>query len=120
MIDGNHDTDFHQSEKKYSKHIFVNKHFPSGILAQKLRIPNIHFTEQMKLKKQKDQGMDIPVLPRTGNKIPTGGDTETKCGTETEGRTIQRLPTWGSIPHTITKPRHYCGCQQELGDRSLI
>ena len=36
--------------------------------------------------------MDTLVLLRKGNKIPMGGDTETKCGTETEGKTIQRLP----------------------------
>ena len=28
------------------------------------------------------------VLLRRGNKILTGGDTETKCGAETEGKTI--------------------------------
>jgi hypothetical protein len=25
-------------------------------------------------------------------------------------------PTWCSIPYTITKTRHHCGCQQELAD----
>jgi hypothetical protein len=29
-------------------------------------------------------------------------------------------PTWGYIPYTITKPRHFCGCQQVLTDRSLL
>jgi hypothetical protein len=29
---------------------------------------------------------------RRGNKIPIGGVTETKCGAETEGKAIQRLP----------------------------
>jgi hypothetical protein len=28
--------------------------------------------------------------------------------------------TWGSIPYTVTKPRHYCRSQQVLADRSLI
>jgi hypothetical protein len=32
------------------------------------------------------------VLLRRGNKIFTGGNVETKCGAETEGKTIQRLP----------------------------
>ena len=36
--------------------------------------------------------MDILVLLRRGNKIPTEGETETNCGAETEGKTIQRLP----------------------------
>ena len=36
--------------------------------------------------------MDTLVLCRKGNKIPTEGDTETKSGTESEGKIIQRLP----------------------------
>jgi hypothetical protein len=36
--------------------------------------------------------MDTLVLFRRGNKIPMGGDIETKCGAETERKTIQRLP----------------------------
>jgi hypothetical protein len=27
--------------------------------------------------------------------------------------------TWGSIPYTVIKPRHYYVCQQTLADRSL-
>jgi hypothetical protein len=26
-------------------------------------------------------------------------------------------PTWGNIPYTVTKSRHYCGYQQLLADR---
>ena len=49
----------------------------------------------MKLKKKEEQNMDTLVLHRTGNKIPTEGDTEKKCGAEFEGKTIQRLPYLG-------------------------
>jgi hypothetical protein len=42
----------------------------------------------MNLKKKEDQSVDISVLLRRGNKTPMGGDTETKCGAETEGNTI--------------------------------
>ena len=28
--------------------------------------------------------------------------------------------TWGSIPYRVTKPRHYCGCQEMHAVRSLI
>jgi hypothetical protein len=35
---------------------------------------------------------------KMGNKIPMGEDTETKCGAETEGKTIQRLPHLGIHP----------------------
>jgi hypothetical protein len=52
----------------------------------------------MKLKKKENQGVDTSVLLRRGRKIPMGGDTETKCGTETEGMAIQRLPHMGIHP----------------------
>ena len=45
----------------------------------------------MKLRKKEDQSVDVSVLLRRGNKILMGGDTDTKCGAETEGMTIQRL-----------------------------
>ena len=58
-------------------------------------MPKIQFTDHMKLKKKDDQSVDTSVLLRMGNEIPTVGDTETKCGAETEGLTIQRLPQLG-------------------------
>ena len=84
------------------------------MLAQKLGIPEIQFTDQTKLKKKEDRSMDTLVLLRRGNKIPMEGDTETKCGKKTEGKTIPRLTHWGSIPSADTKPRHYYRCQQVL------
>jgi hypothetical protein len=68
------------------------------MLAQKLGIPKIQFTNQMKLINKEDQSVDTLILLRRGNKIPMEEITETKCGAETEGMTIQRLDTWGSIP----------------------
>ena len=35
-------------------------------------------------------------------------------------RSSRDYRTWGSIPYTVTKPRHYCGCQQAFDDRVLI
>jgi hypothetical protein len=61
----------------------------------------------MKPKKKEDQIVDASVLLRRGNNIVTGGNMETKCGTETAERPSRGCPTWGSIPHTATKPRHY-------------
>jgi hypothetical protein len=52
----------------------------------------------MKLKKKEDQSVDTSILLRWGNKIPMEGVTETKCGAETEGMTIQRLPHLGIHP----------------------
>jgi hypothetical protein len=70
----------------------------------------------MNIKKNKDQ-----------NVVLEGG---TKYSQEEIGRqgVEQRLkekssrdcPTWGPIPYTVTKSRHYCGCQQVFADRSLI
>jgi hypothetical protein len=51
----------------------------------------------MKLKKE-DQSVDTSILLRMGNKIPMEGVTETKCGGETEGITIQKLPHLGIHP----------------------
>jgi hypothetical protein len=62
------------------------------ILAQKLGIPKIQFTDQMKLKKKEEQSVGALVLLRRGNKILMGAKMEMKCGAETEGKTIQRLP----------------------------
>jgi hypothetical protein len=45
----------------------------------------------MKLKKKEDQSVDTWVLLRRGNKIPIRRDSGTNCGTETEGKAIQRM-----------------------------
>ena len=68
------------------------------ILAQKLRIPKIQFTDHMKLKGKEGQSVDASVLVRRENKILEGGNTETKCGAETEGKAIQRLSQLGIHP----------------------
>jgi hypothetical protein len=57
----------------------------------------------MKLKK-KDKSMDSWILLRRGDKIPMEGVTETKCGTEIEGMTIQRLFLLGI--HPINNPQN--------------
>jgi hypothetical protein len=41
-------------------------------------------------------------------------------GQRLKQRPSRHCPTWISIPHTDTKPRHYCRCQEVLGDKSLI
>jgi hypothetical protein len=62
------------------------------MLSPKFGMPKIQFTDHMKLKKKEDQSMHASVLLRRGNKILTGGNTETKCEGESEGKAIQRLP----------------------------
>jgi hypothetical protein len=74
----------------------------------------------MKLKKKVDLSMDTSFLLRRRKKIPIGGDTETKCEQKLKEMLSRDCPTWGSIPYTVTKHRHYCGHQHVLADRSLI
>jgi hypothetical protein len=64
--------------------------------------------------------VNASVLLRRGNKILLRGNMKRKCGAEIEGKSIQRFPKLGSILYTDTKPRHYCGNQEVLADRSLI
>jgi hypothetical protein len=52
------------------------------ILALKLGIHKIQFTDHMKLKMKEQQSVDTLVLLSRGNKILTGGNSETKCGTD--------------------------------------
>jgi hypothetical protein len=54
------------------------------ILAQRLGIPKIQFTDHMKLKNNEDQSLDASVLLRRGNKLLTEGNTKTKYGAETK------------------------------------
>jgi len=89
------------------------------ILAQKFGLSKIEFTDHMKLKKKEDQSMDTSVLLRRGNKIFKGGNKETKCGAETEGKIIQRLPHLEIHP-IYRQPRQYCRCQEVLDGRNLI
>ena len=35
-------------------------------------------------------------------------------------RLPRHCPTWGFITYTVTKPRHYCGCQEVNAERSLV
>jgi hypothetical protein len=69
----------------------------------------------MKFKKKEDQSVDTSVLLRRGNKIPMGGETETKCGAETEGMTIPRFLHLGIHPIYSHQTQ-----TQVLADRSLI
>jgi hypothetical protein len=76
------------------------------ILAQKLAIPKIQFTDQMKLKKKEDQSMDTLVLLRRGNKIPMG--ERQRVEQRLKESPSRDCPTWESISCTVTKSRHYC------------
>ena len=68
------------------------------ILPPKFGIPKIQLADHVKPKKKEDQSVDVSVLLRRVNKILTGGNIETKCGAETEGKAIQRMPHLGIHP----------------------
>jgi hypothetical protein len=63
--------------------------------------------------------VDTSVLLKR-NKTLKRGNIETKCGERLKERPTRDCPTWGSIPYTDTKPRHYFRGQEVLADRSLI
>jgi hypothetical protein len=52
----------------------------------------------MKPKKKEDQNVDASVLFRRVNKILRGGNMETMCGADSEGKATQRLPHLGIYP----------------------
>jgi hypothetical protein len=75
----------------------------------------------MKLKKKENKSVGASVFLRKGNKILMGANIETNCGTETEGKAIQRLPHMEIHPiYIVTKPRHCCRYQEVHANRSLI
>jgi hypothetical protein len=64
--------------------LIINALPDKWILAQKLGISKIQFTDHMKLKNNEDQSLDASVLLRRGNKLLTEGNTKTKYGAETK------------------------------------
>ena len=69
------------------------------MLVQYFEIPKIQFTDCKKPKKKEDQNMDGSMLLRRGNKILTGGNMETKCGAETEGKAASETAPPGDPSH---------------------
>jgi hypothetical protein len=51
----------------------------------------------MKLKKKENQSVGASVLLRRGNKMLTGANMETKCGSETGGQVIKDSLTGGGF-----------------------
>jgi len=74
----------------------------------------------MKLMKKENYSVDSSVLLRRRHKILNEGNTEIKCGAESEGKTIQRLFPRESIPYTGPNLRQYHECQERHADKNLI
>ena len=73
----------------------------------------------MKLYKKEDQSVDTSVL-RRGNKILEGENTESKCGAETEGKAIQRLPYLGIHPIYRHKTQTQLLMGRNIADRRML
>ena len=75
----------------------------------------------MKLKKKEDQSVGTLILSRRRNKIPIEGVTGTKCGAETEGKTIQNLTPHGDTSHIqSTNPDIFLFENMQLSIRKTI
>jgi hypothetical protein len=70
----------------------------------------------MKPKKKENQNVDSSALLGRVNKILSGENMETKCGTVTEGKAIQRLGIHPIYSHLDT----IMDAREVLADRSLI
>jgi hypothetical protein len=71
--------------------------------------------------KKEGQNVDASVLFKRVNKVLPGGNMETKFGSETKGKAIQRLSQLGIHPiYSHQTTGHYCGCREVLADGSLI
>ena len=66
-------------------------------------IPNARNTQgtikgAYEAQEKEDQNVNTFIFLRRGNQIPTGGNTETKCGVATEEKAIQGPPQLGIHP----------------------
>jgi hypothetical protein len=73
----------------------------------------------MKLKKE-DQTVDASVLLRRGTKYPWEEIWRQSVEQRLNKRPSRDCPNWGSIPYTVAKAGHSCGCLEVLTDSSLI
>jgi hypothetical protein len=92
----------------------------SMISGQKLGIPKIQFTDRMKLKKKEDLSVHASASHRNGTKYLREQIQRESVEQRLKGRPFKDCLTWESIPSTVTKPRHYCGCQEMHAERSVI
>ena len=67
------------------------------ILAPKLQITKMQFTDHMKLKKKKDQSVGASILLKRRTKY-SQQQIEIKCRAKTEGKVIQKLSHLGTYP----------------------
>ena len=90
------------------------------ILDQKLGITKIQFIDHMKLKKRKTKVWVLGSFLERGTKYLLEQIWRQCVEQRLPERPYRDCPIWGSIPYTITKPRHYSREQEMIADRSLI
>jgi hypothetical protein len=73
----------------------------------------------MKLKKKEDKVWITWFSLDAESKYPWEEIQRKGVEEKLKERPSRDCTTWGSIPYTFTKSRHYCGCQQVLADRLL-
>jgi hypothetical protein len=84
-----------------------NTHGMHSLISRYLEYPKIQFAKHMKQKRKEDQSVDNLFLLRMGNKIPMEAQRQSSELRWKEGPS-RDFPTWGFIPNTTNKPRHYC------------
>jgi hypothetical protein len=87
------------------------------IIAQKLRMPKIQFTDQMELMKKATKAWILWSFLEEGTKYTWEEIQRQSVEQRLKERLSRDCATWKSIPHTVAKSRHHCGCQQVLADR---
>jgi hypothetical protein len=70
-------------------------------------VPGFGDTDYMKFKKKEDPSVDTSNLLRSVTKYPWEEIHRQSVEKRLKERPSRDCPTWGSIPYTITKPRHY-------------
>jgi hypothetical protein len=73
----------------------------------------------MKLKKKKDQCVDILVFLEGESKYPGEEIQRQSVEQRQKKRPRKDCLTWTSIPYTVTKSRHDCRCQQMLAEPDI-
>ena len=102
--------------KEHKLYAFTDK----WILAPKLGIPKIQFTDHLKLDKKDSKIWMLLSFLEGETKYSweeMHGQNMEHCLKE---RSCSGCHTCGSIPYTVTKPRHCCVCQIMLDYRSQI
>jgi hypothetical protein len=75
----------------------------------------------MKLKKKEDQSVEgLQSFLEGGTKYSWEEIKSQRVEQRLMDRPFRDCPTWGSILYAVIKSRHYCRCQQDLADKSLI